>query len=291
MSKLIAFLGAGQMGRGMITNLCKAGHRLRVYNRSAGPLEKLADLNIEICKTPTEAVCDAELILSMGTNDAASEALWEGPSGALSGAPAAGVVAIECSTVSVGRVAALKQAAESKGFDFMDCPVAGRPDAALAGTLNIFAGGELAALNRAMPALEAMSKQVMHFGPVGSGIFFKLIYNAVGATQIASLAEAMAACRAAGLNLDTVVKAMSEGGTASPHVKLHAPLMASGDYPETPPFTPAGRLKDLGYAIQLIQAQCGEAPMACAAYDTFAKVDPDRRESVSDSQVVDFLGK
>jgi 3-hydroxyisobutyrate dehydrogenase len=286
----IAFLGAGRMGYGMITNLHKAGHRVTVYNRSLEPLKALADIGIRCAGTPAEAAAGANFVMSMVTDDKASSTLWEGPAGALEANAAPGAVAIESSTVSVRRVKELSNAASRRGLAFLDCPVAGRPAAALAGSLTVFAGGAVDALERARPVLSAISHKLFHFGPSGSGIAFKLLYNAVGATQIACLAEAMAACRMAGLDLAAASQALSEGGTGSPHVKLHAAIMASGQYSNPPAFTPAGRIKDLEYAIELM-AGCGvDAGVSIAALSAYEAVDPDLRNSISDTQIVDFLG-
>jgi 3-hydroxyisobutyrate dehydrogenase len=290
MSKKIAFLGAGRMGRGMIANLHKAGHQIAVYNRSREPLKALGEMGLRCCDTPAEAAEGAEIVMSMVTDDNASSMVWEGAGGALEAQTAPGAIAIESSTVSVERIDALSKAVSQRGLGFLDCPVAGRPDAAAAGTLTVFAGGAAETFERARPVLEAISRQVLHFGPAGCGITFKLLYNAVGATQVASLAEAMAACRNAGLDLAAACQALSDGATGSPHVKRHAKLMASRQYPEPPEFTPAGRIKDLNYAIALM-IKNGVAPdISEAARETYEMVDQGLRGSINDTQVVDFLG-
>ena len=286
----IAFLGAGRMGGGMIANLHKAGHAVTVYNRSLAPLEPLADLGVRCAATPAEAADGAEFVMSIVTEDHASEIVWEGPGGALEGRLAANTVAIESSTVSLGRIRALARAAGGRGMAFMDCPVAGRPDAAMAGSLTVFAGGPDDALERGRPVLDAISREILHMGSVGSGITFKLIYNAVGATQLASLAEAMAACRNAGLDVEVAARALNQGATGSAHVRLHAAVMGSGGYPPVPSFAPSGRIKDLEYAVSLMRDNGVDAGVTDAARALFERVDPASRNVISDTQVVDFVG-
>lgn len=291
MTSTIAFLGAGRMGRGMIANLRGAGHSVVVYNRSRSALDALAGSGITIAETPAQAVNGADIVWSMVTGDEASAMLWEGPGGALSGDIGPGTIAIESSTVSIERVATLCAAATERGLRFMDCPVAGRPDVASAGALTVFAGGDSQSLLQVAAPLDAISRKVLHMGPVGSGIRFKLLYNAVGAIQIASIGEAMAACRRAGLDLSVATTAFSEGATGSPHVKLHAQKMASGDYPDPPEFTPAGRIKDLTYAIDLAIDLSIEPLLSVAARSAFQRADRDGLDSISDSQVVDYFGR
>lgn len=274
----------------MIANLHKAGHAVTVYNRSCAPLASLAGLGVRVAATPAEAADGAEFVLSMVTGDDASQMVWEGPGGALEGGPAPNALAIECSTVSHGRIRDLARAVSDRGMTFMDCPVAGRPDAAMGGSLTVFAGGTDDALDMVQPVLDAFSREILHMGPIGTGITFKLIYNAVGATQLASLAEAMATCRNAGLDIEMAARALSEGATGSDHVRRHSAIMASGDYPQAPAFTPAGRIKDLEYAILLMKDNGVDADVTEAARALFARINPDLRNSINDTQVVDFVG-
>lgn len=285
----IAFLGAGRMGRGMMTSLRRAGHVVTVYNRSDGPCAMLAGLGIDRAATPAAAADGAAFVIAMVAGDEASRDVWTGPGGALEGRPAPGAIAIESSTVSMRWTRSLAAAASEHGIRFMDCPVAGRPDAALAGALTVFAGASPDALDRARTVLAAISREILHMGPVGAGIAFKLIYNALGATQIAGLAEAMAACRQAGLDPERAALAFCQGATGSAHVRLHAPMMAKGEYPPVPPFTPSGRIKDLGYAITLMREIGLQPGLADAARALFERVDMASRDSISDTQLLDFI--
>jgi len=44
MKETVGFIGLGNMGQAMATNLIKAGYGLRVYNRSAEKVRPLLDL-------------------------------------------------------------------------------------------------------------------------------------------------------------------------------------------------------------------------------------------------------
>src|SRR3546814_14913354 len=61
----IAFLGLGTMGLPMATNLLKAGHAVRAWNRSPAPELKLASLGATAAATPREAAENAEVLISM----------------------------------------------------------------------------------------------------------------------------------------------------------------------------------------------------------------------------------
>ena len=76
----IAFLGLGAMGSRMAARLVAAGHEVVVWNRSARALPGAA-----VAGTPREAAVGAEMVIATVRDDAASEAVWLGPEGALAG--------------------------------------------------------------------------------------------------------------------------------------------------------------------------------------------------------------
>ena len=51
----IGFIGLGNMGHGMATNLLKAGHQITVYNRSPGKAEATEGARPLEIATPAEA--------------------------------------------------------------------------------------------------------------------------------------------------------------------------------------------------------------------------------------------
>ena len=81
------------------------------------------------------------------------------------------------------------------------------------------------------------------FGGVGMGNAFKLIYNVMGAVQVAALAEGMFACEAAGIDLSAAAEGFSIGYTGSRHVSEHSARMAEGKRNQPVGFAGSGRLK------------------------------------------------
>jgi len=249
----IAFLGAGHMASGMIGRLLGAGFSVTVYNRTIDKVRPLEALGARTASSPRDAVRGADVVFSSMSDDAASRAVWAGPDGGLSAAVSDRLIAIECSTLSHDWVLELAGLVRKQGLRYIDCPVAGRPYAAAAGQLVIFAGAEATDLEEIRPVLAPLSKEIFHFGPVGSGTAFKLIYNLMGATQIAALAEGLVAAEAAGIDLVSAAKAFSTGATGSPHVVRHAAFMAENRHEDPPAFTARGRLKDSTYGVTLTE--------------------------------------
>lgn len=268
----VTFMGLGRMGLGMAQRLLAAGHRVRVYNRTASKAASLVEQGAVLCPSPKAAAQGAQVIVSMVADDAASREVWLGAEGVFGGTLAAGTLVIECSTLSHDWVLELAAEAQRRLLRYIDGPVTGLPDMAAAGELTLLVGAAAEDLAYAQPVLDAFSKQTIHFGAVGAGTVYKLMINLQGAIQIASIAEGMAIAERAGLNLSTVADAIASGQAASRQVVRNARRIVEGDHDQNILFTPQLRLKDIDYALRLARKLDIGAPFGAAAFDAYAKL-------------------
>ena len=217
------------MGSGMAANLLKAGCALTVYNRTAAKAASLRDAGARLASTPAEAASEASIVIGMLADDAASRAVWTGRQGALEGA-AKDAVLIESSTVSPAWIAELARLAERRSARFLDAPVTGSRVQAAAGQLTFLVGGAEDALAAAVPVLKAMSKDIVHLGPVGSGAKMKLINNFLCGVQAASLAEGLAWIERSGLDPRKALSVLNSGAPASPLLGALSERMMNHNY-------------------------------------------------------------
>jgi len=287
----IAYLGAGNMGQGMTQRLLAAGHSVCVYNRTPEKAEKLKTAGATVASSPRAAAEGAEVIFSSVSDDDASRLVWTGPEGALSAKLADATFALECSTLSHDWVLELTSIVTGRRFRYVDCPVAGRPDAAAAGQLNLFVGASKEDLEAIRPILEPLKKKIFHFGPPGAGTAFKLIYNLMGATQIAALGEAMLVSEAAGIDLNVAAEAFCEGNTGSPHVIRHAPIMAKGEQGQAVAFSARGRLKDSMYGVKLAEKLNRQCILGKGTIQIFEEMVSVGMGASNDSELIDALRK
>ena len=229
MAEKVALLGLGTMGAGMAANLLKAGVSLTVYNRTAVKAQVLISNGAQLASTPAEAAKDASVIISMLSDDAASREVWLGRYGALEAA-GTGSILIESSTVSPSWVAELAEAASQRGVELLDAPVTGSRIQAEAGQLSFLVGGSDTTLERALPVLKAMSKEIVHLGPLGSGAKMKLINNFLCGVQVASLAEGLAWIERSGLNREKALTVLKSGAPGSPLLGAISARMVSQNY-------------------------------------------------------------
>jgi 3-hydroxyisobutyrate dehydrogenase len=227
--KEVAILGLGTMGGGMAANLLKAGFPLTVYNRTAAKAQALVNGGARLAPTPADAARGASIVISMLADDQASREVWLGRNGALAAA-AQGTILIESSTVSPAWIAELAGQAAQRGVEFLDAPVTGSRMQAATGQLSFLVGGSERALATATPVLQAMSKEILHLGPVGSGAKLKLINNFLCGVQIASLAEGLAWIERSGLDREKALAFLKTGAGGSPVIGAVSARMVSQIY-------------------------------------------------------------
>jgi len=283
----IAFLGLGNMGRGMAARLLAAGHSLHVYNRTAAKAVEFARLGARGFATPRAACEGVDAVFAMVSDDVASREVWTGPDGALAASLVPQAFAIECSTLSHAWVLELAGLAGARNLRYLDAPVTGLPDAAAAGELTLLVGARALDLESAAGLLAPVSNRVLHFGAVGAGTAYKLIVNLLGAVQIASAAESMALAERAGLRLPQVAEALALSQAASPQVVRNTRRMVAGDHARNIVFTPALRLKDVDYALQLAQSLGVGAPFGDVAAESFRRLTQQGFAELNESCVIE----
>ncbi len=225
----VAILGLGTMGAGMASNLLKAGIPLTVYNRTGAKAQPFADKGARVATTPADAVKGASIVLSMLADDNASRDTWLGKDGALA-AVESNAILIESSTVSPAWIAELSALAQRRGNELLDAPVTGSRTQSEGGQLSFLVGGSAAALASATPILNAMSKEIVHLGPIGSGAKMKLINNFLCGVQAASLAEALVWIERSGLDRDKSLAILKSGAPGSPLLGAMSTRMVNRDY-------------------------------------------------------------
>jgi 3-hydroxyisobutyrate dehydrogenase len=241
------------MGAGMAANLLKAGFSLTVYNRTAAKAEALVSAGVRLASTPADAAKGASIVIGMLADDAASREVWAGKDGALEGVEDDSIL-IESSTVSPAWIAELAELAARRGTELLDAPVTGSRMQAEGAQLTFLVGGSDRALQAATPALRAMSKEVVHLGPAGSGAKMKLINNFLCAVQIASLAEGLTWIERSGLDRDKALSILKSGAPGSPLLGTISARMVNRDYAVN--FLLKLMTKDLKYAWTEA-ARCG----------------------------------
>jgi 3-hydroxyisobutyrate dehydrogenase-like beta-hydroxyacid dehydrogenase len=264
----IGFIGLGIMGSRMAANLARAGHDLTVYNRTAEKAEKwAAEHGGTVVATPREVATAADVVITMVVDGEQVERVLLADDGAAHGARDQALF-VDMSTIAPTDTRRIGAALAGSGIRFMDAPVTGSSPKAEAGTLTIMAGGAAEDFERVRALLEVMGEVVLHVGDLGQGEMVKLINNAVAAVNAATLAQALVAGKAAGVELEGLVKVMQAGSGGSTMLTLKARPMLDHDYATL--FKLEHMLKDVRLCLEETQAAGVTFPAAALARDLYA---------------------
>jgi 3-hydroxyisobutyrate dehydrogenase-like beta-hydroxyacid dehydrogenase len=256
----VGFIGLGSMGQAMATNLLKAGHTVRVWNRSPAPVEALVALGAQAAVTAREAF-SGDAVISMFADDAAVRAvILDG--GLLDHAPR-GLVHVNMATLSVQIAQELLAAHVAHGIAYVAAPVFGRPEAAAAAKLHIAAAGDAAAIDRVQPLFDVMGQKTWRFGedaPRANAV--KLAGNFMIASVIESLAESTAMAEGYGVEPEALIQLLTGTLFNAPVYHTYGALVVNQR------FDPAGFKLRLGLKdvrLVLAAAEAVHTPMPFAS--------------------------
>jgi len=260
------------MGSLMARRLLAAGHQITVWNRTRSTTEALAADGASVAATPSEAVRGQHVILSMLFDDAANEEVLLGPGGS-DGAIAAldaGALHIACSTISVALSERLDREHASRRQEYVAAPVFGRPNVAAEGRLWIIAAGTDAAIAKARPVLEPLSRGISVAGSRPSQAHaVKLAGNFLIAMMIQSLSEAVVFARASGIDPAAMLEMVNSALFQSPLYSAYSKVIL--EPPAQPGATVALGLKDLNLLLKAAQASNVRLAIAEQMQDRFAE--------------------
>jgi 3-hydroxyisobutyrate dehydrogenase len=249
----IAFLGTGTMGRPMLANLVKKGHRLIAYDIAPEALAAAVKLGAHAAGSAAEATAQGEIVIAMLPSSSHVVAAFLGDGG-VTAAVRRDQLCIDMSTIDPGTSRAVAGKVRERGGRFVDAPVSGGVPRAEDGTLAIMVGGDPRDVEEARPILACMGANVFHVGPVGSGEVVKLCNNLIAGVAAVAVSEAFRIAEGFGVDARvlTDVIARSSGNTwvmeAMHPVPGLVPRSASSrDY--APGFMTDLMAKDLGLAV------------------------------------------
>jgi 3-hydroxyisobutyrate dehydrogenase-like beta-hydroxyacid dehydrogenase len=262
----VGFIGLGNMGAAMASNLLKAGHEVTVYNRTSAKARTLAAQSAAIATSVSEA-CRGDAVMTMLANDEAVESVVLGPEGVLASLRP-NALHISSSTISVTLSKRLSQEHGRHGQRYVAAPVFGRPDAAAAAQLVSVTAGERTAVEAAKPLLEAISRKVFVVGdtPAAANLV-KLSGNFLFASVIESLGEAFALITKGGIDRQQYLE-ISASLFNVPAYNIYGELIASGRFEPAAFAAPLGQ-KDIRLLLAAAENLGVAMPIASLLRDRF----------------------
>ena len=206
--KNIGFIGLGNVGGKLAGSLLRNGFSLTAHDMDKNAARPLLDGGAKWADSPKETAADADMLITCLPSPAASAQVMEdADSGALAGLRQ-GAIWGEMSTTESEEVIRLAAKVRAAGGEALDCPVSGGCHRAATGNIAIFAGGGREVFERALPALSAMGRKILHTGELGSASILKVMTNYLASANLLSLCEALTTCKLAGMDLAVAYEAI-----------------------------------------------------------------------------------
>jgi 2-hydroxy-3-oxopropionate reductase len=247
----IGFIGLGLMGGNMVENLQKRGYTLNVMDLNKEAVAKVLERgNATEVSSGKELAEKSDIVMLALTPSKVVEMVVYGDNGILAGI-SDGKTLIDFGTSIPASTRKIGADLAAKGAGMIDAPLGRTPAHAKDGLLNIMAAGDIDTFNKVKPVLDDQGENVFHLGALGAGHTTKLINNFMGMTTVATMSQAFAVAKKAGVDGQQLFDIMSAGPSNSPFMQFCKFYAVDGE--EKLGFSIANANKDLGYFLEMVK--------------------------------------
>jgi 2-hydroxy-3-oxopropionate reductase len=246
----VGYIGLGLMGKSIARNILKAGFPLVVHNRSRAAVDELVGEGAIAANSPKEVASQVDIVFTNLPDTPDVEKVVLGEDGILEGAHE-GLIYIDNSTIKPVSARMIAEELFKNNVFALDAPVSGGDIGARNATLTIMVGGDVSALEKAIPVLKAMGKTITHVGDSGAGQVAKAANQIMVAAQMVAMGELLVFSKKAGVDPRKVVDAIKGGAAQCWTLDVKPPRLFEGN--RTPGFKAHMQLKDLKIILDTAQ--------------------------------------
>lgn len=283
----LGFIGLGNMGRPMASNLVRKGETLLVHDVIGEAVRALVSLGAEMATGAAEVASSSDVIFTMLPTTAVVAEVIGGPGGVLAHAKK-GAVVVDMSTIDPMVTDRLAADAAARGVSFADAPVGRLASHAERGECLFMVGASDETFHDIRPLLEKMGTTIHHCGRVGTGMRTKLVNNYLAIISCQLNAEAVALSQRFGLELSKTLEVIHGTTATNGQLKIAWPAkVLAGD--TAPGFTIDLAHKDLTLIIEAGNAVKVPMPVAAVAREAFSAARATGAGGQDFSSIVDVL--
>ena len=284
--KNIGFIGIGLMGFPMAKNLLKSDYNLKAYNRSQDKADRLKEFGAEISLSIKDVVSNADVVITMLTDDAAVEKVM-GSDEFISNIKESATV-IDMSSVNPVITKKYAEILKEKNINYLDAPVSGGTIGAEEASLAIMVGGNEKTFKECYDLLKILGNPTL-VGPVTSGQISKLANQIIVGVTIGAVAEAVTLCEKSGTNPSKMIEALSGGWADSKILQTHGKRMIGKN------FSPKGKtttqLKDMTNIINAGKAVDTHLPISSLIKEMYKDLVADGHGNTDHSSLYNAIEK
>ncbi|XP_058460059.1 probable 3-hydroxyisobutyrate dehydrogenase, mitochondrial [Malaya genurostris] len=186
--KNVGFIGLGNMGGPMASNLMAKGHKLHVFDISANAKDALKAKGAATYENVSDLAKASDFVITMLPNNDIVANTYDT---ILAGGINTSTMFVDSSTIDPNVAKAVQKKIKAAGGTFVDAPVSGGVPGAQNATLTFMVGGTQEEYDRVKGLLEGMGKKITHCGSYGMGQAAKVCNNMMLGISMCGLAECM----------------------------------------------------------------------------------------------------
>ena len=285
----IGFIGLGNMGAKMTTNLLKANYEVIGYDINENFIDNLLPFGLKKAKDLNHFLEEIDVVITMLPNGEIVENVYKNIINNFKD----GTLLVDCSTIDVEKAKDLHRTCKTKNLLSLDAPVSGGVGGAEQATLTFMVGGTEVAYNKMLPLFDVMGKKSLLCGSPGSGQATKACNNMLLAISMIGVGEAFSLGNNLGLDPNKLYEILSTSTGSCWAVNSYCPIENVGpkspaDNNFEPGFSASLMLKDLTIALKAIRNTNTSATFGAKAQEYFQKMVNDNKGSLDFSAITRF---
>jgi 3-hydroxyisobutyrate dehydrogenase len=285
MSDAIGFIGLGNMGSRMASNIVTKGTAVLGYDRAPGIAERIGATPAPDAATVAR---ESDIVLLSLPDSSIIEEVVLGSDGLAHHLRARSVV-VDLSTASPASTQNIHGILKAQGVEYLDAGISGGASGAARGELTLMVGGSAEALARVQPVLSLIATKIFHMGASGAGHTTKVLNNFLNAINLSASAEVLVAGKKAGLDIPQLLEVINASSGANWATKNRFPAIAQGDYLEGG-LTSSLMMKDILLYIESLRRLGAPSLHAPGPIAAFGVALHSGRADLISNRVVDALG-
>ncbi len=265
----IGFIGLGNMGSGIASNILKSGYPLIVFDTRKESAAALVQQGARLAASGVQVARESDITFTSLPGPKEVEEVVLGSEGILNGITA-GKVYVDLSTNNPTLIRRLAREVEGKQAFMLDAPVSGGKAGAKSGNLAVMVGGPREIYDRVTPVFDTFGDKPFYAGPIGNGTVCKLVHNLMAQCLRQVVAEGMTLGVKAGVDTKTLWEAVRRGAVGRMRF-LHESIVTTvfkGQF-ESPGFTLGLAKKDMDLIIELASDTGVPLPVTTFIHETF----------------------
>ena len=225
----VGMVGLGTMGGGAARHALAGGYPVHGYDVSDAAMSRFLGAGGQRAPSPADVAQACPVVLTSLPSIPAFRDVIDGASG-IASSGAAGLVVVETSTLPLSEKEWALRLLADRDMTLLDCTLSGTGGQMRTKDIVVYASGDPDAVRTCRPVLETFSRKVHFLGAFGNGSRVKFIANHLVTIHNVAAAEALLLAKLAGLDLDVVLQAVSDGAGTSRMLEVRGPMMIRGDF-------------------------------------------------------------